>query len=827
MKLNPGQLILISTLIGIRIVAAEPAKLVIHSDRSGPQINPAMWGVFLEDINLGADGGLYAELIKNRAFEFPEPMMGWIKISPSLARGDVTVRDDQPFNAANPHYVRVRSEASAPLGISSEGFRGIGLHGGEAYDFSAQIRRVSGSPAVVVELVAEDGTLLASERLGGLGAEWKLQKVTLRPTETNAKARLNVILEGQGTVDLDMVSLFPQKTWKNRPGGLRADMVQMLADLKPGFFRFPGGCIVEGSELDKRYQWKTTIGPVEERKLLINRWNYEFKHRPTPDYFQSFGLGFFEYFQMAEDIGAQPLPILNCGMACQFNSGQLVPLSALDPYIQDALDLIEFANGPATSTWGAKRAAMGHPEPFNMKLLGVGNEQWGPQYIERYAAFAKVLKEKHPEVALVSAAGPSPADDRFQFLWPKLRQLKADIVDEHCYANPIWFFNSTHRYDNYDRNGPKVFMGEYAAQSIAIVSPRNQNNLECALSEAAYMTGLERNADVVRMASYAPLFGNVDGWQWTPNLIWVDSLRVYGTPNYYVQQLFSLNRGDVVVPVELSGVEGVGNPAGQIGLGTFQTAAEFKDVRVTRGNEILFNGNFSKGANGWSGETKGWSVKDGAFQQADAQATSRVFAGNDSWSNYTLSLKARKISGAEGFQVIVRHRGPEEDVVWNIGGHGNKSHSLVSRFAQQDHVLGDVAGTVESGRWYDVKVELKGDRIDCYLDGQLVQSATLPAPKIDRLYATAARDEKARELIIKVVNPGEAAVETQVDLAPAGKTAVQARAVVLTAPSLAEVNSLDTPRHVVPVSSTLELAASPFQHSFPARSMTVLRVPIR
>jgi len=334
-------------------------------------------------------------------------------------------------------------------------------------------------------------------------------------------------------------------------------MVQMLADLKPGFMRFPGGCIVEGSVLARRYQWKNTITePVGDRQLLINRWNYEFVHRPTPDYFQSFGLGFFEFFQMCADIGAQPLPILNCGMACQFNSGELCPIDQLGPYIQDALDLIEFANGPVTSEWGSKRAAMGHPEPFNMKMMGVGNEQWGPQYIERYAKFAKTLKAQHPEIMLVSAAGPSPDDQRFQFAWPKLRELHADIIDEHCYANPIWFLTNTHRYDGYDRNGPKVFMGEYAAQSVGVVSPKNRNTLECALAEAAYMTGLERNGDVVRMASYAPLFGNVDAWQWTPNLIWVDNHRIYGTPNYYAQQLFSRNSGNAVLPISSHDADG-------------------------------------------------------------------------------------------------------------------------------------------------------------------------------------------------------------------------------------------------------------------------------
>ena len=568
----------------------------VQVDKPGARINPAMWGIFFEDINFGADGGLYAELVKNRTFEFPDPLMGWIKISPSNARGEISVREDGPFAPANPHCVRIQSEGTAPFGISNEGFRGMGVRKGETYHFSAQIRGVTGSPVLLVQLYGADGSLLDSVPLGEFSSSWKKCTATLHPNDSDAKARLALLVEGKGAVDLAMVSLFPEKTWKNRPGGLRADMVQMLADLKPGFLRFPGGCIVEGSVLERRYQWKNTIGPAEGRKLLINRWNYEFMHRPAPDYFQTFGLGFFEFFQLCEDIGAEPLPILNCGMACQFNSGELVPLDQLDPFIQDALDLIEFANGSATSLWGAKRAALGHPQPFNLKMLGVGNEQWGEQYLERYARFAKVLKEKHPEILLVSDAGPSPADDRFNFLWPKLRELKANIVDEHCYANPIWFLAHTHRYDNYDRNGPKVFMGEYAAQSVAIVSPKNRNDLECALAEAAYLTGLERNADVVRMASYAPLFANVDAWQWTPNLIWCDNLRVYGTPSYYVQQLFSRNRGDVVLPVDLAGAELPSTPSGRVGLGTFQTAAEFKSVRVTQGGQTLLNSNFVNGA---------------------------------------------------------------------------------------------------------------------------------------------------------------------------------------------------------------------------------------
>ena len=534
---------------------AASLSITVQADQPGAKINPAMWGIFFEDINFGADGGLYAEMVKNRGFEFPDPLMGWIQICPSLAKGELSVRDDAPFDPANPHYVRLQSEGTALFGISNEGFRGMGVRHGETYDFSARIRGVAGTPKLLVQLYGNDGALLDSVNLTNFSGDWQRYTATLYPNGTDGKARLAVLLEGRGTVDLDFISLFPEHTWKDRPGGLRADMVQALADLHPGFMRFPGGCIVEGSVLARRYQWKNTIGPVEDRHPLINRWNYEFVHRPTPDYYQSFGLGFFEFFELCEDIGAEPLPILNCGMACQFNSGELCPLDELQPYIQDALDVIEFANGPTDSVWGAKRAALGHPGPFHLKMLGIGNEQWGQQYIDRYAKFAAAIKAKYPEIQLVSAAGPDPADSRFQFAWSKLREQHADIIDEHCYALPDWFYANTHRYDHYDRNGPKVFMGEYAAQSVGVVSVKNRNNLDCALAEAAYMTGLERNADVVRMASYAPLFANAEAWQWTPDLIWVDSLHVCLTPSYYVQQLFSRNRGDTVLPMKLDGME--------------------------------------------------------------------------------------------------------------------------------------------------------------------------------------------------------------------------------------------------------------------------------
>lgn len=557
MRTTPGFPRKIFTTISLLAVCGriigEPVSVLIDAEHRGAAINPAMWGIFFEDINFGADGGLYAELVKNRGFEFPDPLMGWTKLNDSALNAKIEILDQAPSSETGPHYLRLTSQGTAEIGVANEGFRGMGIKADETYLFSVQARAKGGTPTLLVRLVGSGGQVLGSESLKGFGESWRKFSTHLRAVSTDPKAHLELLVHGAGQLDLDFVSLFPKHTWKGRPGGLRADMVQMLADLKPGFMRFPGGCIVEGHYLTNRYQWKNTVEAPENRKLLLNRWNDEFKHRPAPDYFQSFGLGFFEFFQLCEDIGAEPLPILNCGMACQFNSGELASMDQLEPYIQDALDLVEFANAPVTTRWGARRAAMGHPAPFHMRLLGVGNEQWGAQYLERYEPFAKALKARYPDLQLISSAGPSPGDERFDFAWPRLRQLNADIVDEHCYAAPSWFLQNTHRYDKYDRNGPKVFMGEYAAQSVATVSPKNRNNLECALAEAAYMIGLERNADVVRMASYAPLFAHADAWQWTPDLIWCDNLNVYCTPNYYVQQLFSRNRGDRVMPTRVSG----------------------------------------------------------------------------------------------------------------------------------------------------------------------------------------------------------------------------------------------------------------------------------
>ncbi len=543
-------ILIVELVFSVQLSAQKVEPIVVSVEKPIAPIQSTMWGIFFEDINFAADGGLYAELVKNRSFEFAKPLLGW-KIVKADATEGLLVLNRGESETNNPRYVRIsRTNAEEKFGLENEGFRGMGIKKGMKYHFSLLARIQTGpSMKIRLELIGGEGAVIGSAEVVPGPGDWKRYQVDFTSVEGDPKAKMVLWFEGVGALDLDMISLFPDDTWKNRQGGLRSDLVQLLADLKPGFLRFPGGCIVEGYELATRYQWKKTVGKLEERKTMINRWNTEFKHRPTPDYYQSFGMGFFEYFQLAEDLGAEPLPILSCGMACQFNSAEVVPMDQLEPYIQDALDLIEFANGPVESQWGKVRANMGHPAPFNLKMLGVGNEQWGAQYIERYQAFVRKIKEKYPQMTLVTGTGPSPDGKFFDFAAGELKRLHAEIVDEHYYAPSEWFLKNATRYDHYDRNGYKIFAGEYAAQSKSTVNPENKNTWKCALAEAAFMTGLERNADVVSLCSYAPLFAHVDAWQWTPDLIWFDNLKSFGTANYYVQKLYSNNKGSQVLPM--------------------------------------------------------------------------------------------------------------------------------------------------------------------------------------------------------------------------------------------------------------------------------------
>ena len=524
--------------------------LDINTRKPGATIQPTMWGLFFEDINYAADGGLYGELIKNRSFEFPDHLMGW------EAFGTFEVKADGPFPRC-PHYVELRypGHEHRHSGLSNNGFFGIGLKQDEEYRFSLWAKAPKGTAKIAIQFIEKNTMSSAQEfatsKLDITSSDWKRYEVIMKSPRTVNKAQLRIFLEGKETVCMEHISLFPVHTFRDRPNGMRRDLAQALADEQPGLLRFPGGCIVEGVDLDTRYQWKNTIGPVENRPLNENRWEYTFRNRFFPDYFQSGGLGFFEFFQLAEDIGAEPLPVMNVGMACQFqnpdNEKAHASADQLQPYIQDCLDLIEFANGPADSEWGKIRSQMGHPEPFNLKFIAVGNEQWDDMYYRRLEPFIKAIRARYPNIKIVGSSGPNPDGDKFENGWNEMKRQKADLVDEHYYRNEEWFLSHGLRYDTYDRKGPKVFAGEYACH----VKGNSTNHYRAAIMEAALMTGLERNADVVHMSAYAPLLAHYEGWQWRPDLIWFDNLRVIKTCSYYVQQMYADNRGSNVLSLTM------------------------------------------------------------------------------------------------------------------------------------------------------------------------------------------------------------------------------------------------------------------------------------
>lgn len=548
--------------VGLR---AQTNELVVQTKKVGAEIQPTMYGLFFEDINYAADGGLYAELVKNRSFEFPQKLMGWKTF------GKVLLKDDGPFQR-NPHYVRLAyaGHQHKQTGLDNEGFFGIGVKKGQEYRFSVWARIPEGSKPgkIRVELVntasAGEQQAFAAETLEIDTKEWKKYQVMLRPDITDAKAVLRIFLAAPQTVDLEHVSLFPADTWKGHENGLRKDLAQALVDIKPGIFRFPGGCIVEGTDLATRYDWKKSVGPVENRPLNENRWQYTFSHRFYPDYYQSYGLGFYEFFLLSEEIGAEPLPVLSCGLACQFQNSDAdahVALCDLDEYVRDALDLIEFANGGIDTPWGRVRADMGHSAPFNLKFIGIGNEQWGKEYPEHLEPFVAAIRQAYPEIKIVGSSGPDSEGKQFDYLWPEMKRLKADLVDEHFYRPEAWFLSQGARYDNYDREGPKVFAGEYACHGKG----KKWNHFHAALLEAAFMTGLERNADIVHMATYAPLFAHVEGWQWRPDMIWYDNLNSVRTVSYHVQQLYATHKGTNVLPLTMDKVPVTG-AEGQNGL---------------------------------------------------------------------------------------------------------------------------------------------------------------------------------------------------------------------------------------------------------------------
>ncbi|MGC8744609.1 MAG: alpha-L-arabinofuranosidase C-terminal domain-containing protein [Verrucomicrobiia bacterium] len=773
--------------------AVSSSKITVQADKQLHQISPILWGIFFEDINLSADGGIYPEQVRNRSFEDSDRPVYWEIKEYGNARGEISIDSSRPLNPFNRKSLRLRINQTADNGsvcVINNGYWGISAVAGEEYNFSLAARCADGFGGnLKVELVGQAGQTLASAEITGIGNNWKNFSLTIKPTATDHKASLIIRANQRGTVWLDMVSLIPKKTFKGH--GLREDICQMLADLKPSFVRFPGGCWVEGDDMAHMYNWKKTIGDIAHRTPLWNLWQYWATH----------GLGFYEYLQLCEDLNAEPLFCINIGMSHR----EVVPMDQMGQWVQDALDSIEFANGSPNSVWGSQRARMGHPNPFNMKLMEIGNENGGPAYNERWPLFYKAIKERMPEMKLVADVwGGYP------------RNPMPDIIDEHYYNSAEFFIRHFNHYDNYDRKGPKIFVGEYA-----VTSGCGNGNLRAAIGEAVFMTGIERNSDIVVMASYAPLLANVNHKRWNPDLIYFDNHRVFGTPSYYVQKMFSENRGDYVLPVEIESQEATSSPrGGTIGVGTWLTQAEYKDIKVTENGKVVFESDFAKGTDGWKFLGDGdWSVKDGALAQGKIAENVRAIVTGKKFTEYTLTLKARKISGAEGFLILFNVNDENEKAWWNIGGWGNRSHGI-----EMGGIIGNqVPGRIETGKWYDIKIEVTRDRIKCYLDGKLIHDAGYPVMK--SLYGSASLVSSTKEVILKVVN---VSFESQTsEIVVPGKKIMdgELNAITLTSEKATDENSFDEPTKVSPKPIKIQVKSNTISHTFPANSLTIIRIP--
>lgn len=796
--------------------------LNINADEKKFNVSNMLTGLFFEDINQGADGGLYAELVENRSFEFKNPIESWVIEKKGGSQGEALVKKESPLNSNNPSYIEVNSTSAGDgLRLVNDGYKGITVKSGSKYNFSFWAKSIDGQIPVTIQVENNKGEVISDVKtIDNIGKEWTKYEGELSASQDDSAAKFVIYTKGTGKIDLDMISLFPEETWKDRKYGLRNDLVERIAELKPRFLRFPGGCVIEGHTREQMYNWKNTIGKVEERKEIENMWGY----------YQSYGLGFYEYFELCEDIGAVPVPVVNAGMTCQGGihngvSTYMASMGAeLNTYIQDALDLIEYANGDESTTWGKKRIEAGHKEAFNLKYLAVGNEQWGPEYHKRFEEFQKVLNEKHPEITLISAAGPIAEGPLINDAWSWIKEKASKtVVDEHYYMSPDWFLNNTERYNSYDRNGPKVFLGEYASLS---------NSLRSAISEAAYLTGLERNSDIVKMASYAPLFAKADSFQWAPNMIWFNGATNYATPNYYVQKMFSTNLGTQMLKDELVKPEIKKNYdiTGGVLLGAWATKVEYDNVKVTdnkTGKEIFVD-NFDKDNSEWNKVNGSWQVKDGKLAINEIKDDCRIQTNATDWSNYTLELTAKKNDGNEGFLVGFGAKDTSNFYWLNIGGWGNTRTVIEKAVDGGKSTISEanaIYGSVKTGEEYKIKIVVDGNKIRCYINDQLTNEVI--EKKVDTdIFTSSSYDEKTGDLIIKVVNTAEESKKVKININSAKKIDSTAKVEYITGENSSIVNSFEKPEEVSIKNKTLSNVSKNFDYDADKYSVSVIRIKL-
>lgn len=843
-------LVVVSVLLANLSAFAQSGSITVDVNKLGPRIPSSLYGIFFEEISHAGEGGLYAELIQNRGFEdanlppackledgflipprtphfWNQPKVSewkmrwnvksewpaWSLETTGGSTAALDLVDVKPLSQATPHSLQVAITNAATGGrvaVVNEGFWGIAVNAGEDYklSFYARFDKDFRGP-ITASLEGTDGKVLTTNSFKNLSGEtWRKYECRLTAKGSDAKARFVLTFGSTGTVWLDFVSLFPARTFKNRPNGLRLDLAKMIADLRPAFVRWPGGCFVEGLAVETRPQWKKTLGPLEERPGTYSPWGY----------WSTDGFGYHEFLQFCEDIGADALYVANVGISCAFRSGTFLPDEQLPMLIQDTLDAIEYAIGPPDSKWGAVRAKNGHPKPFPLKYLEVGNEQQGPRYGERVAKFTQAIKAKYPQIKVALSSWIAGIDERAIAAAGKI-----DIVDEHAYKPLNWAIENFDSFAKYKRGDWDLYIGEFATNGGV-----GRGNLLAALNDSVYMMSMEKNSDLVKMGSYAPLLENVNHLprNWEVNLIHFDSSRVYGRGSYYACKLFAENRPDVNLLTNVEYTQPGERPvAGRIGVGTWNTAAEFKEVRVEREGKLLYEADFTKGAEGWMPESGRrnagtWAVEDGVYRQKDA-AVAWSYFGKEDWNNVTVTLKARKLKGAEGFLVSAGYADGRR-VQFNIGGWGNTQHAI----QVGDAITGGaVRGSVEEGRWYDIKVEVKNRHIRAYLDGQLIKEVTLP--RIDTVLAIAGKDEATGEIILKVVNSSPAPAPMAIRINGATSLAAQGKVTVLTSSDPKGENSFENPTKIAPVTKSISGIGTIFTHEFPAYSLSVMRLKTR
>lgn len=812
------------------------ATIRIDLARRGADIPASMYGIFFEEINHAGDGGLYAELIQNRGFEDssvpegytvkgdrifppadrtnhltgarphpdlsfrwnPDPIPAWRfeQLEGSGASAELT--REYPLNEASPTALKVTLPEKGRIALSNCGFWGMNIEKGKGYYLrmnTSNGNRFEGR--AILKLVAEDGTELCNRPLAiDPDRTWCEYTGQLTATGSDPHARFVIELEGTGTLLLDYVSLFPE-TFRNRINGLRKDIAQTLEALHPAFVRWPGGCIVEGIDLSNRIEWKKTIGDPKNRPGIYDTWGYR----------ATMGFGYHEFLRFCEDIGAAGMFVCNAGIGCQGRVGNACREEDLDAFIQDALDAIDYALGDGTTEWSRKRVENGHPEPFPLQYVEIGNENWGPVYEKRYDRFYRAIKAKYPRLTLISTLG----------LGGQRRHERVDMIDPHWYVAPEFFLSSSRLFDQQERGGYAVYVGEYAVNQQV-----GGGNLLGALAEAAFLSGMERNSDLVKMASYAPLLENVNDRVWPTNLIWFDSHRVMGRSSYHVQKMYAENRPDYNTATEFEQPRSGVQVSGRIGLGGWNTDNEYRELKVTLPDGRVIEADMERG---WTPKGGTWSAADGTLsQEGPGVMRWSIWDSPEEFSDCSISVKARKKSGDEGFILYFGMQG-ETGYVLNIGGWGNQTTAFQRMVgADMPQIPNNIAQQVETGRWYDIRIDIHGDSFTYSLDGKRMLEARIEQ---SRQYVVSGYDETTGEEVIKFVNATEKPFTAGIELAGAESVGRTGKAIVLTSGDPSDENSLDNPEKVVPEERVYKGFSERFTYTFDPWSFTVLRIKVQ